>query len=319
MRIVFMGTPEFAEVALRAIADAFPDQIVGVVTRVDMPKNRGHALTPPPVKVAALSLGIPVFQPVNLKAENFADTLASLAPDLIVVAAYGKILPKYVLDAPRLGCINIHGSLLPKYRGAAPMQRAIMAGEPVMGVTIMRMAEGLDTGDMFEKGEIALDGTESFGEIHDRLAALGAKLVVHTMHALEDGTAVAVPQNDALSTYADKLTKADRLLDFSAPAEAIHHKIRALSPAPCAEALLRGAKVKFVRTALEAGDADGAPGTVSALSPKGDGTLIVNTGRGKLRVLSLIPEGKKEMTAGDFIRGRRIEATDRFETEPLEE
>ena len=181
MRILFMGTPEFAQAALLAISGSFPNEIVAVVTRQDTPKNRGHAMTPPPVKETALSLGIPVIQPASLKEEAFRETLNAIAPDIIVVAAYGRILPPYVLDYPKFGCINIHASLLPKYRGAAPIQRAILAGEREVGVTIMKMEEGLDTGDMFARGAFSLDGTENFAKIHDRLAALGAELVVMTI------------------------------------------------------------------------------------------------------------------------------------------
>lgn len=312
MRILFMGTPEFAETALSALADRYRDDIVGVVTRMDMPKNRGHILTPPPVKVKAEALGIPVYQPVNLKAENFGEILQTLAPELIVVAAYGKLLPTYVLRAPRYGCINIHGSLLPKYRGAAPIQRAILAGEPEMGVTIMRMEEGLDTGDMLLKGAFPLSGTENYGEIHDKMAKLGAALLLEAIEKLEKGALHPEKQDDSFSTYAAKIEKADRILDFSAPAEELQNRIRAFSPLPGAEAELPSGKLKITAAIALHEPCDGDAGTVSALSPKGDGRLVVNCGRGKLCILRLIPEGKKEMSAGDFIRGRRIAEHDRF-------
>lgn len=312
MRILFMGTPEFAAAALDAIAKAYPNEVVGAVTRQDTPKNRGHAMTPPPVKILAQSHGIPVYQPANLKAENFRETLDSCAPDIIIVAAYGRILPAYVLDEPRFGCINIHASLLPKYRGAAPIQRAILAGEKEVGVTIMKMAEGIDTGDMYKKASFSLSGTENYGEIHDRLAALGAELITDVMEQIFRGVAHAEKQDDALATYAAKIEKEDRLLSFDAPAEEIINKIRAFSPAPGAEATLPSGKVK-ITAAKCAGDApDGAPGTVSVLSAKGDGTLAVNCKGGKILIERLIPEGKKEMTAGDFIRGRRITSEDKF-------
>lgn len=312
MRILFMGTPEFAAAALDAIAKAYPNEVVGAVTRQDTPKNRGHAMTPPPVKILAQSLGIPVYQPANLKAENFRETLDICAPDIIIVAAYGRILPAYVLDAPRFGCINIHASLLPKYRGAAPIQRAILAGETEVGVTIMKMAEGIDTGDMYKKASFSLTGTENYGEIHDRLAALGAELITDVMDQIFRGTAHAEKQDDALATYAAKIEKEDRLLSFDAPAEEIINKIRAFSPTPGAEATLPSGKVK-ITAAKCAGDApDGESGTVSMLSAKGDGTLAVNCKDGKILIERLIPEGKKEMTAGDFIRGRRITPEDRF-------
>lgn len=312
MRILFMGTPEFAATALAAIAKAYPNEVVGAVTRQDTPKNRGHAMTPPPVKILAQSLEIPVYQPANLKAENFHETLDACAPDIIIVAAYGRILPAYVLDAPRFGCINIHASLLPKYRGAAPIQRAILAGETEVGVTIMKMEAGIETGDMYKKASFSLTGTENYGEIHDRLAALGAELITDVMDQIFHGTAHAEKQNDALATYAAKIEKEDRCLSFNAPAAEIINKIRAFSPTPGAEATLSTGKVK-ITAAKCAGDAlDGEPGTVSTLSAKGAGTLAVNCKDGKILIERLIPEGKKEMTAGDFIRGRRITPEDRF-------
>jgi len=312
MRILFMGTPEFAREALSAIAKTYPGEIVGVVTRQDTPKNRGHAMTPPPVKILAQSLDFPVYQPVNLKEENFRETLEICAPDIIIVAAYGRLLPAYVLNTPRFGCVNIHASLLPKYRGAAPIQRAILAGETEIGVTIMKMEAGLDTGDMYEKASFSLTGTENYGEIHDRLAALGAELITDTMNKISLGAAHAEKQDDSLATYAAKIEKEDRLLTFDAPAEKIINKIRAFSPIPGAEAALPTGKVK-ITAATRAGDKpDGAPGTVSVLSAKGDGRLAVNCKDDKILLGRLIPEGKKEMSAGDFIRGRRIEPGDRF-------
>ena len=269
-------------------------------------------MTPPPVKTAALEMGIPVYQPANLKEENFRDILLEMNPDIIVVVAYGRILPSYVLEYPRFGCINIHGSILPKYRGAAPIQRAILAGEKEMGVTIIKMAEGIDTGDMYAKA--SMDSSEgNFEEIHDRLAELGGKLVVETMEKIFNGTASAEPQDDALSTYASKIEKADRILDFSETAETIVNKIRAFSPIPGAEAKLPSGKVKITSAVCLDEAPEGEPGTVAALSAKGTGLLTVNAVDAKIRIERLIPEGKKEMSAGDFIRGRRITQSDRFE------
>ena len=314
MRIVYMGTPEFAEVALRAINEAFPGEIVGVVSRVDTPKNRGHQMTPPPVKKTALELGLPVFQPMNLKAENFEETLKEWNPDIIVVAAYGRILPKYVLDYPKYGCINIHGSILPRYRGAAPIQRAIMAGETEIGVTIMQMAEGLDTGDMILKGSFEITENDVYGDIHDRLATLGGSLCVDAMKKIFAGEAIYEPQDDSLSNYAHKIEKADRAIDFTASTTEIVNKIRAFAPIPGAEAKLPSGKVKITSAKAIAEAPTGEVGTVAALSAKGAGLLVINTKDGKLSIEKLIPEGKKEMSAGDFIRGRRITETDRFES-----
>ncbi len=312
MRILFMGTPEFAERALIKIDEHFKGDVIGVVTRIDMPKNRGHVLTPPPVKVAALRLGLPVYQPNNLKEENFRETLETLAPDIIVVAAYGKLLPKYVLDYPKYGCINIHASLLPRYRGAAPIQRAIMAGEKEIGVTIMEMAEGLDTGDMILKGSFPVQD-ENFGEIHDKLADLGAELVITAMEDIFAGKAVYTKQDDSLSNYAAKIEKADRIIDFTATAQEIVDKIRAFSPTPGAEAMLPSGKVKITAAKRIEEEPTGEIGTVAELSPKGVGKLIINAKDAKIAIEKLIPEGKKEMSAGDFIRGRRITEADRFQ------
>ena len=311
MRILYMGTPEFSAVALEKIQAHF-GTVVGVVTRIDMPKNRGHALTPPPVKVMAQKLGLPVYQPMNLKEENFRETLEELAPDIIVVAAYGKLLPKYVLDYPKFKCINLHASLLPAYRVAAPIQRAIMSGEKEMGVTIMEMAEGLDTGDMILKGSFAVTG-ENYGEIHDKLADLGAELVITAMEDIFAGKAVYEAQDDSLSNYASKIEKADRIIDFTAPAHEIVNKIRAFSPTPAAEATLPSGKVKITCAHVLEEEPTGEVGTVALLSPKGQGKLIINATDAKISIEKLIPEGKKEMSAGDFIRGRRISETDRFE------
>lgn len=313
MRMVFMGTPDFAGKALDALANsAYKNDIVGVVTRQDKPKNRGHAMTPPPVKLLAEKYGYPVFQPQNLREENFANTLSALAPDIIIVAAYGRILPPYVLDAPKYGCINIHGSLLPKYRGAAPIQRAIMAGEKEMGITLMHMAEGLDTGDMIAKSSYFPDINDCFGDIHDRLAEMGAELLLDMLPKIENGSAPREKQDDALSCYAAKIEKEDTRLDFSAPAEAVHNKVRALSPAPCALTSANGAALKITRTEMTDIPAAGEAGEVVALDAKKDGTIYVNCADRQIKLLRLIPEGKKEMSAGDFIRGRKTELGQKF-------
>ncbi len=310
MRIVFMGTPEFAAVALREIAAAFQGEVVGVVTRVDSQKNRGQKLTASEVKKAAIELDLPVFQPENLKKENFEEILNTLAPDIIVVAAYGKILPRYVLDYPKYGCINIHGSVLPKYRGAAPIQRAILTGEKEIGITIIKMEEGLDTGDMYVKASFPIGEEDFYGEIHDKLAKLGAALVIETMHKLFAGEATCEKQDDSLSTYAHKIEKNEYFIDFSTFSDEILNQIRAFAPE--ASALLPSGKVKITRAKILREDPTGLPGTIAELSAKGAGRLIVNTLDGKLSIEKLIPQGKKEMTAGDFIRGRRIMETDRF-------
>ena len=307
-----MGTPEFSAVALEKIQAHF-GTVVGVVTRIDMPKNRGHALTPPPVKVTAMKLGLPVYQPMNLKEENFRETLEELAPDIIVVAAYGKILPEYVLNYPKHGCVNIHASLLPEYRGAAPIARAIMDGKKELGVTIMYMEKGLDTGDMLARESLTFT-EENKGEAEAALAELGAKMMLRELENFENGTpSERVKQDDALSNYAAKIEKEDCKIDFARSAEEIKNQVRALAPAPYAFARIKGKSVKFVKVSVLDEATDKAPGTVISVSPKGQGKLLVATGAGVLSLERIIPEGKKEMSAGDFVRGRGAAEGDVFE------
>ena len=307
-----MGTPDFASAALKAIHQSpYGASLVGVVTKVDTPKNRGHKLLPPPVKTLALEIGLPVYQPETLKDGAFLPQLEEMKPDLIIVAAYGKLLPEYVLNYPRYGCINIHGSLLPKYRGAAPIQRAIMDGDRELGITVMKMEKGLDTGDMLIKESLVFEN-ESYGEIHDKLAELGGKMIVDAIGIIERGEAHWEKQDDSLSCYAEKIEKKDCIIDFAMGAKEINNKIRALSPAPCAEALLGEKTVKFSRAAVINDDHSGEIGEIVAVSAKGDGFIDVKTGCGTLRVLRLIPEGKKEMSSGDFLRGRGAEVGNKF-------
>ena len=212
MKILFMGTPDFALFSLKALCEHSEHELCGVITQPDKPKGRGYALMPPPVKVYALEKGLPVYQPNTLKDEEFAKLLAELSPELIVVVAYGKILPKNVIDFPKHGCINVHGSLLPEYRGAAPMQRAIIDGKPVTGVTIMYMAEGLDTGDMLLKRELVIKENDNFEDIHDGLGKIGAEALIDTVEMIANGTALRIPQDDSLSTYAKTSRLSRRLV-----------------------------------------------------------------------------------------------------------
>ncbi len=311
MRIVFMGTPDFALFSLRALCEAGED-VVGVVTQPDKPRGRGYVLTPPPVKVYAEERGIPVYQPTTLKNGAFDETLSALHPELIIVVAYGKILPRSVLDFPVHGCINVHGSLLPAYRGAAPMQRAIMEGQSITGITTMYMAEGMDTGDMLLRAEVAIEEDDNFETIHDKLGACGAQILLDTIAALKDGTLRAEPQDDALATYAAKIEKEDCLIDFSAPAKAVHDRIRGLSPIPLAFTHTPDGKLLKV-PAARMGDRTetrlAAPGTVLSL---GDG-IEVACGTGSIRLLTVTPEGKKSMSAKDFINGRKLAVGDVLE------
>ncbi len=305
MKILFMGTPDIAASCLRALLDD-GQNVVGVVTQADRPRGRGYTLTPPPVKVLALEKGIPVYQPATLRDEAFAATLAEIDPDLIAVVAYGKILPPSVLSYPTYGCINVHASLLPKYRGAAPIQRAIMAGETVTGITTMYMEEGLDTGDMLLTEEISISKTDDFGSIHDRMAEVGGRLLCRTVHDLAAGTAVRRKQDDALATYASKIEKTDCHIDLSRSAAELDPYIRGLSPVPLA--FVRrpdGKMIKILRA--EATEGNGATGEVLALDDRGEGGVLVACGQGALWLREIVPEGKGKMRAADYIRGRQIQ------------
>lgn len=304
MRILFMGTPEFAEVSFEALCEnGF--ELCGAVTQPDKPKGRHYTLTPPPVKLAAMARGIPVFQPTTLRDESFAALLAELDPELIAVVAYGKILPKSVLDYPKYGCVNLHGSLLPAYRGAAPMQRAVMNGEKVTGVTTMVMAEGLDTGDMLEVAELPIGEEDDFETVHDNLAQLGADLLVSTVTKLEMGVLTPIPQPEEGASYAAKIEKEDCLLDFSRSAEELHDQIRGLSPAPLAYTTLNGKLLKVVSSKVLTHTRKnlGNPGTVISTE---DGVIAVECGASILGITALRPEGKKTMSAADFINGRGV-------------
>lgn len=308
MKILFMGTPDFALFSLRALCESGAD-VVGVVTQPDKPKGRGYVLTPPPVKVYASERGIPVYQPTTLKGEEFSELLSQLDPDLIAVVAYGKILPKSVLDYPKYGCINVHGSLLPKYRGAAPMQRAIIDGCKTTGVTTMFMAEGLDTGDMLLKAECEISPSDNFEDIHDRLGILGADLLIKTVDGLEKGTLPRIPQDDSLSTYAEKISKAECLIDFSRSAEEIHNKIRGLSPIPLSFTHTKDGKLLKIKKS-EVRDTATPHADFGKVLSVSEGRITVACGTGSLDLLTVLPEGKSTMSAADFIRGRKIDKGD---------
>lgn len=308
MRILFMGTPDFAVNSFHALCERF--DVIGAVTQPDKPKGRGYTLTPPPVKAAAMERGVPIFQPESLRDEAFLPQLRALDPDLIAVVAYGKILPGYILDYPRFGCVNLHGSLLPRYRGAAPMQRAILEGQTETGVTTMRMAKGLDTGDMLEKAVLPIGIDDNFETVHDALSEIGAKLLVSTVKKLEAGALTPIPQDDSQSCYAAKIEKADCLIDFTKDALTVHNQIRALSPIPLAFTHLNGKLLKIVRSSIISTHGNfGEPGTVYSLE---GGKIAVACADGAIAIEQLIPEGKGKMSALDFINGRRIAIGDRL-------
>lgn len=296
-----MGTPDFAVPCLeRLIADGHTIPLV--VTQADKPKGRGHHMTPPPVKECALAHGLPVFQPARLRDEEALETIRAAKPDLIVVVAYGKILPKALLEMPKHGCINVHGSLLPQYRGAAPIQWAVLDGQPKTGVTTMWMNEGLDTGDMLmtSEREIPLDMTA--GELFDALCEDGAQLLSETITALENGTLVPTPQDDTQATYASMLTKEMSAIDWNKPALTIHNQVRGLNPWPSAVCKCLGKTMKVHKTYPSEMCTDAPAGTVIATSP-----LTVACGEGTaLELLEVQYEGGKRMPSADFLRGHPL-------------
>jgi len=308
MRILYMGTPDFAVASLKALYESGEHEIA-VITQPDKPKGRGYALTPPEVKVYAESVGLPVYQPQTLRDEAFAALLAELDPEMIVVAAYGKILPKNVLDYPKYGCINVHGSLLPKYRGAAPIQRALIDGERETGVTIMYMAEGLDTGDMLYKTVVPITEDDNFETLFDKMAASGAEALMAAIPMIVNGTVAPEKQDDALSTYAAKIEKADCALDFTKAAREVHNRIRGLSPFPLSSTVRGNTVLKLVCSALT----DRTSGREAGSLIAENGRLFVVCGDGLcLEILELLPAGKKRMSAADYLRGNRVNDGERL-------
>jgi methionyl-tRNA formyltransferase len=306
MRIVFAGTPDFAVPALLAVAAA--QQVARVLTQPDRPAGRGLTATASPVKQAAARLGLPVLQPATLKTPDLQAELRVLAPDALVVAAYGLILPQAVLDIPRLGAINIHASLLPRWRGAAPIQRALLAGDRETGISIMRMEAGLDTGPLLLREAVAIGPDDTAGTLHDRLAALGAQLVAAALDGLARGTIAATPQPAEGATYAAKLAKHEARIDWTRPAAELERQVRAFNPFPGATARLRGTEIKIWRAAVT--EAAGEPGVVLALDPA---AIVVACGRGALRLEELQRAGGKRLLAREFLRGFALAAGERFE------
>ncbi|MBQ8583893.1 MAG: methionyl-tRNA formyltransferase [Clostridia bacterium] len=307
MKIMFMGTPEISATCLkRLVTDGF--DVVCAVTGEDKPRGRKMIMTPTDVKRAAEELKIPVYTPKTLRDGSFDSVLEEISPDLIVVVAYGKILPASVINYPRYGCINLHVSLLPKYRGAAPMQRAIMEGERETGVTVMQMDEGLDTGDILAVEKFPIGPTDDFEAIHDRSAEIGSALLSRIIPEIERGTVTPIKQDDTKSSYAKKVEKADCKLDFTLSAKKLDCIIRGVTPIPGAFAYLDGKMLKINKAAPTSGS--GKAGEVISLDGTGDGYFTVACGEGALRVSAVIPEGKGKMTAGDLIRGRKIKLGD---------
>lgn len=295
-----MGTPDFAVAALEALHDA-GHEIVGVYTRMDTPKNRGMKMLPPPVKVKALEYGIPVYQPKNLRGEDTQQELRDLAPEAIIVAAYGRILPQAVLDIPKYGCLNIHASLLPKYRGASPINACILHGETEAGVTIMQMDAGLDTGDMLLPAATEILPNESCGSLHDRLAKIGGEAIVKALDLLAKGELRGEPQPEVGFTYAPMIQTSDCKIDFTKTAHEVSCAIRAYDPSPGAFAMLGGDKMKLFGASLEEKDGEAAaPGTIVKNDKNG---IVVACGKGTVRIATVQGAGGKKMPADAFFRG----------------
>ena len=305
MRIVFMGTPDFAVPCLQRLLED-GHEVTAVFTQPDKPVGRHAVLTPPPVKQLALSHGIPVYQPTKMRDGTVAALLRELAPDCLVVVAYGRILPQEILDVPPRGCVNIHGSLLPRYRGAAPIQWSVIRGETVTGVTSMFMDAGMDTGDIIDTLTTPIGENGTAGELFERLAPLGARLLSTTLAAIADGTVTRRPQNDAEATMAPMLEKAMGRLDLTRPAQELHNQVRGMNPWPGAFCTAGGKTLKIHETRVAAGS--GAPGTLLCADP-----VTVACGEGALQLVTVQPEGKPRMAAEAWLRGARLPQGARLE------
>ncbi|MCW5846836.1 MAG: methionyl-tRNA formyltransferase [Anaerolineae bacterium] len=298
-RIIFMGTPEFAVPCLQALIET--QTVVGVVTQPDKPAGRGHQLRPSPVKAVAEAAGIPLYQPASLRREEAAEPLRRWQPDLIVVAAFGQILRPHVLYLPPRGCLNVHASLLPRWRGASPIQHALLAGDAATGVTLMRMDEGLDTGDMYTQESLTIDPRETAATLHDRLAVLGAEMLRRRLDAILDGRLTPIPQTEAGSTYAPMIHKEDGEIDWQQDVATLDRHVRAMTPWPGAFTTWAGDTLKVVAArALAARPLGRRPGTVMWAA---DGPAVM-TGEGTLLLETVQLAGKRAMAAGDFVRGR---------------
>ena len=305
MRIVFMGTPDFAVPCLQRLLED-GHEVPAVFTQPDKPVGRHAVLTPPPVKQLALSHGIPVYQPTKMRDGTVAALLRELAPDCLVVVAYGRILPQEILDVPPRGCVNIHGSLLPRYRGAAPIQWSVIRGETVTGVTSMFMDAGMDTGDIIDTLTTPIGENETAGELFERLAPLGARLLSTTLAAIADGTVTRRPQNGAEATMAPLLENAMGRLDLTRPAQELHNQVRGMNPWPGAFCTAGGKTLKIHETRVAAGS--GAPGTLLCADP-----VTVACGEGALQLVTVQPEGKPRMAAEAWLRGARLPQGARLE------
>lgn len=300
MKIIFMGTPDFAAASLEALIDS-RHEIQAVVTQPDKPKGRKGELTPSPVKVVAEEKGIKVYQPLKVRDEEFVETLRAYNPDVIVVVAFGQIIPLSILKMPKFGCVNIHGSLLPKYRGAAPIQWAVLDGEKETGITTILMDEGIDTGDILLKKTIKIDADETSGSLFDKLKALGAETILETLDELEKGSITPTKQGESPTAYAKMLTKAMGLIDFTRSAKELDCFVRGMDPWPSAYTLLAGKTLKLWK--VRAVEKSGKAGSVIEI---GKESFTIACGEGAIEVLEVQLEGKKRMSAGDFLKGSTL-------------
>lgn len=305
LRVIYMGTPDFAVPPLKAMAESEICDVVMVVTQPDKARDRGKKEQPTPVKAAAVEAGIPVAQPDRIRDnQKFIDALKAIDPDIIVVAAYGQILPPEVLEIPRLGCVNIHASLLPRFRGAAPIQRSILAGDKETGITLMFMAEGLDTGDMIAKSKVNI-GNRNADELHDMLSEMGAELLMEYLPKIADGDISPEKQNDAKSCYAPMISKKDGEIDFTKDADYIGRQIRAMGSWPGTYTYLNGVQMKVKSAEVaNAGTIGTIPGTVVS---EGKDGIIVSCGRGMIVIKEIQMPGKRQMTVDEFLRGNTVE------------
>lgn len=309
MRVIFMGTPDFATGTLEEIVLA-GHEVVGVVTQPDKPKGRGKTLMPTPVKEVAMKYNLPVYQPKKVREPEFVEVLRGLKPDVMVVAAFGQIISKEILEMPKYGCINVHASLLPAYRGAAPIQWAVINGDKESGVTIMQMDEGIDTGDMIEKVVVPIAEDETGGSLFDKLSQAGAKLCVKVLRDLEDGKAVREKQPEESTTpYARMIDKKMGSIDWEKPAKEIEQLIRGLNPWPSAYTRLQGKTLKIWKAEVLLEHSQEAPGQITEVTKD---SIVVQTGQGRLKILELQLEGKKRMDAASFLRGYALKEGESF-------
>ncbi len=303
MRVIFMGTPDFAVPSLKSLMDE-GHEVCAVFTQPDKPKGRKQLLTPSPVKELAAGRGINVYQPKTLRSEEAAETIRTMNPDVIIVVAYGKILPREVLDIPRCGCINVHGSLLPKYRGAAPIQWSVLNGDKITGVTTMFMSEGLDTGDILLSESVEIGEEETSGELYDRLSLVGARLLIRTLKELENGALKRTPQTEENSSYVSILTKELSPVDWKKPASAIHNQVRGLSPWPAANTVFGGKQLKIYRCKI----AEGFYGEAGQVIVENSCFIVCCGKNTAVELLEVQYEGGKKMSGKDFLRGHPVES-----------